>query len=66
MEKNNKETIEFDKSKVTCDIGTAQCEDEIIKCENNNNNNNNNEEICRQCNLYPYNLGPRSPMMPKL
>ena len=29
-------TIECDKSTVTCDIGTAQYEDSIIKCEKKN------------------------------
>ena len=33
MRKKNKGTTEYDKSIVTCDIGTAQCENSIIKCE---------------------------------
>ena len=37
MRKKNKRTTERDKSSVTYDIGTAQCEDEIIKCEKKNN-----------------------------
>ena len=32
-EKKNKGTIECNKSTVTCYVGTAQCEDGIIKCE---------------------------------
>ena len=31
--KNNKGTIKYDKSKVTCDVGTAQYVDGTIKCE---------------------------------
>ena len=31
--KKNKETTKRDKRIVTCDVGTAQCEDEAIKCE---------------------------------
>ena len=37
VRKKNKRTTERDKSSVTYDIGTAQCEDEIIKCEKKNN-----------------------------
>ena len=33
MRKKNKGTTECDKSTVTCDVGTAQFEDGIIKCE---------------------------------
>ena len=36
VRKKNKRTTERDKSLVTYDIGTAQCEDEIIKCEKKN------------------------------
>ena len=32
-EKKNKGTIECDKSKVTYDVVTAQCEDRTVKCE---------------------------------
>ena len=32
-EKKKKEITECDKSTVTCDVGTAQREDDIIKCE---------------------------------
>ena len=31
--RKNKETIECDKSTITYDISTAQCEDDIIKYE---------------------------------
>ena len=31
--KKKKGTIECDKSKVTYDVVTAQCEDRIVKCE---------------------------------
>ena len=31
--RKNKGTTEYDKSTVTCNIGTAQCEDDTIKCE---------------------------------
>ena len=31
-EKNN-ETTKYDKSSVTCDVGTMQCEASTIKCE---------------------------------
>ena len=34
--KKKRGTIECDKSIVTCDVGTAQCEDGIIKCEKKN------------------------------
>ena len=37
VRKKNKRTTERDKSSVTYNIGTAQCEDEIIKCEKKNN-----------------------------
>ena len=37
VRKKNKRTTERDKSSVTYDISTAQCEDEIIKCEKKNN-----------------------------
>ena len=33
MWEKNKETIKCDKRIVTCNIGTAQCEDETIKCD---------------------------------
>ena len=34
VRKKNKGTTECDKSTVTtCDVGTAQCEDDTIKCE---------------------------------
>ena len=32
-EKKNKWTTECEKSIITCDVGTAQCEDSTIKCE---------------------------------
>ena len=32
-EEKNKETTEYKKSTVTCDVGSTQCEDSIIKCE---------------------------------
>ena len=32
-EKKNKGTTECDKSTVKCDVGTAQYDDDIIKCE---------------------------------
>ena len=32
----NEGIIEYDKRIVTCDVGTAQCEDETIKCEKKN------------------------------
>ena len=32
-EKKNKGTTECDKSTVTYDVGTAQCEDDTIKCD---------------------------------
>ena len=32
-EEKNKETTEYNKSTITCDVGTTQCEDSIIKCE---------------------------------
>ena len=31
--RKNKGTTEYDKSTVTCDVGTAQYEDGIIKCK---------------------------------
>ena len=34
--RKNKETIECDKSIVTCNVGTTQCENDIIKCEKKN------------------------------
>ena len=37
VRKKNKRTTERDKISVTYDIGTAQCKDEIIKCEKKNN-----------------------------
>ena len=33
--RKNKETTKCDKSIITCDVGTAQCEDDIIKYEKN-------------------------------
>ena len=33
MRKKNKGTTEGDKSTVTYDVGTAQCEDDTIKCD---------------------------------
>ena len=33
VRKKNEETTECDKSTITYDVGTAQCEDETIKCE---------------------------------
>ena len=36
MWEKNKGTTESDKSTVTCDIGTAQFENGIIKCEKKN------------------------------
>ena len=33
MRKKNKRTTEYDKSTITCNIGTAQCENNTIKCE---------------------------------
>ena len=33
VKKKKKETTKRDKRIVTCDIGTAQCEDGAIKCE---------------------------------
>ena len=33
MWEKSKETTKCDKKTVTCDVGTAQYEDEIIKCE---------------------------------
>ena len=35
MWENNKGTNEYDKSIVTCDVDTAQYDDETIKCERN-------------------------------
>ena len=35
-EKKYKGTIKCDKSKVICDVGTAQCEDDTIKYEKKN------------------------------
>ena len=35
VEKKNKGTIKCEKRIVTCDIGTAQCKDETVKCEKN-------------------------------
>ena len=32
-EKQNKGNNKYEKVMVTCDIGTAQCNDEIVKCE---------------------------------
>ena len=32
-EKKKKGTTKYDKIKVTCDIGTIQCEDETVKCD---------------------------------
>ena len=32
-EEKNKGTTEYDKSTVTCNVGIAQCEDDIIKCK---------------------------------
>ena len=32
-EKKNKETTKCEKRTVICDVGIAQCEDEIVKCE---------------------------------
>ena len=37
MRKKNKETTKCDKKTVTCDIGTAQFENETIKCEKKTN-----------------------------
>ena len=31
--RKNQETTEYEKSTVTCDIGTTQCKDGTIKCE---------------------------------
>ena len=31
-EEKNKGTTEYDKSTVTCNVGTAQCENKTIKC----------------------------------
>ena len=36
-EEKNKETTEYKKSTVTCDVGSTQCEDSIIKCEKKRN-----------------------------
>ena len=36
MSKKNKRTIECDKSTITFDLGTVQCDDEIVKCEKKN------------------------------
>ena len=36
VRKKKKGTIEYDKSTVTCDVGTAQNEDGIIICEKKN------------------------------
>ena len=33
MRKKNKGTTECDKITITYDVGTAQCEDETVKCE---------------------------------
>ena len=33
MRKKSKGTIKCEKRTVTCDVGTAQYEDEIVKCE---------------------------------
>ena len=33
MWEKSKETTKCDKKTVTCDVGTAQYEDEIVKCE---------------------------------
>ena len=33
MWEKNKGTTKCDKIKVTCDIGTTQCEDETVKCD---------------------------------
>ena len=35
MWEKKKGTIKFDKSMVTCNVGTAQCDDRIVKCEEN-------------------------------
>ena len=35
--RKNKETTECDKSTITYDVGTTQCEDSIIKCEKKRN-----------------------------
>ena len=35
MKKKSKGTIECDKRTITYDVGTAQCEDDTIKCEKN-------------------------------
>ena len=35
MRKKNKETTECDKSTVACNVGNAQCDNKIVKCEEN-------------------------------
>ena len=34
--RKNKKTTKYDKGTITCGVGTAQCEDCIIKCEEKN------------------------------
>ena len=33
MRKKSKGTTKCEKKPITCDVGTAQCENEIVKCE---------------------------------
>jgi len=35
MRKKRRGTIECNKNMVTCDVSTAQCDDEIMKCKKN-------------------------------
>ena len=49
VRKKNKRTTERDKSSVTYDIGTAQCEDEIIKCEKKKNGTTKCEKSIVTC-----------------
>ena len=36
LEKINKETTEYNKNTITCDVTITQCEENIIKCEKKN------------------------------
>ena len=33
MKKRSKGTAKWEKKTITCDVGTAQCKDETVKCE---------------------------------
>ena len=50
-EKKNKGITECDKNSVTCNVGSAQCEDVIIKCEKKNNETNKFDKSSVTCDV---------------